>query len=376
MITGDHKVTAASIAETLGILKPGGRVVSGVELSAVSADDLSKFNPFPNVFARVNPDDKLKIVQALQKRGEVVAMTGDGVNDAPAIKNANVGIAMGISGTEITRQAASLILTDDNFSTIVAAVSEGRRVFDNIQKFIIFLLSMNFSQVALMLTAILIGLPVPFSALMILWANIFVAVPPSISLGVEPAEPSVMIRPPRDPKKGVISKQKTFILLCHVFFLAFITLAVFGTEASYGRDDKKYAKSLAFATLFTLHLVHSLMARSVSLSIFTTGIYGNKYLFWGCCLSFFFILIAIYIPGLNDLIELVPIDAIDWLRVIAAIIVHVLLVELLKLYVRHHPDEAPVAIVSSEEVGQNDGPDERFKEIQIQMAEVENEQHH
>jgi Ca2+-transporting ATPase len=371
MITGDHRVTAASIAETLGILKPGGRVVSGVELSAISSEELAKFNPFPNVFARVNPDDKLKIVQALQKRGDVVAMTGDGVNDAPAIKNADVGIAMGISGTEITRQAASMILTDDNFSTIVSAVSEGRRVFDNIQKFIIFLLSMNFSQVALMLSAIIIGLSVPFSALMILWANIFVAVPPSISLGVEPAEPSVMTRPPRDPKKGVLSRQKTIILLMHVFFLAGITLVVFGTEASYGRSDNDqiYAKSLAFATLFTLHLVHSLMARSVSMSIFSTGVYGNKYLFWGCWVSFFFILIAIYIPGLNDLIELVPIDAIDWLRVLAAIIVHVFLVELLKLYVRRHPDEPTVA-TSAIEDGQNDA-DERFKEIQIQMAESE-----
>eukprot|EP00475_Leptophrys_vorax_P028582 TRINITY_DN4143_c0_g1_i3.p1 TRINITY_DN4143_c0_g1~~TRINITY_DN4143_c0_g1_i3.p1 ORF type:complete len:1115 (-),score=312.37 TRINITY_DN4143_c0_g1_i3:105-3449(-) len=377
MITGDHRVTAASIASTLGILPPNGRVMSGVELSAVSAEDLAKFHPFPNVFARVNPDDKLKIVQALQKRGEVVAMTGDGVNDAPAIKNADVGIAMGISGTEITRQAASMILTDDNFSTIVTAVREGRRVFDNIQKFLLYLLAVNFSQVVLMLSAISIGLPVPFTSLMILWANVFVAVPPSISLGVEPAEPTVMTRPPRDPKRGVLSKQKAFILGAHVCLLGFCALGVFGIAVNVDHFSDTYASSLAFATLFTLHVIHSFMARSINLSIFQIGLFGNKYLFFGGLASMFFIFLAIYTPGLNDLIELEPIKAIDWLRVLVAVAVHVTLVEIIKIYVRCFPEKANEhkGLEGFENL-ENDA-DERFKEIQIQMTEQqEADAHH
>jgi Ca2+-transporting ATPase len=337
MITGDHRLTASSIAKSIGIYDPelNRDVLSGVQLAALSADDLCQFKEFPTVFARVNPDDKLKIVQALQKKGEIVGMTGDGVNDAPAIKCADVGIAMGIAGTEITRQAASVVLTDDNFATIVSSIEEGRRVFDNIQKFLVYLLSVNFSQVSLMMIAISIGYNPPFTAIMILWANIFVAVPPSLSLGMEPAENNIMERPPRDPKKNVLTLFEGFILLLHIFFLSGITLGVFVSSIEVGNDSDEYASSLAFMTLFTLHVVHSFMARSITSSVFVSGIRGNRYLVYGAFCSLFFILLAVYTPGINDFVELKPVQASDLWIVLVAIFAHVLLVEIVKVFARN-----------------------------------------
>lgn len=203
MITGDHRATATAISRQIGIFIEGDVSIPGDILSTLSEEKLSELNPFPVVFSRVTAADKMKIVKSLQRRGEIVAMTGDGVNDAAAIKQANVGIAMGIAGTEITRQASDIILADDNFATIVHAVREGRHIFDNIIKFIVYLLSCNSSEMWYMFLALVINLPVPLLAMQILWANIVADIPPSLALGVEGMEVDIMSRLPRNSKKGV-----------------------------------------------------------------------------------------------------------------------------------------------------------------------------
>ncbi|OAD67454.1 hypothetical protein PHYBLDRAFT_86228, partial [Phycomyces blakesleeanus NRRL 1555(-)] len=227
MITGDHVQTATSIAAKLGIYQQGCRAILGRELDLLSEDALLELDPFPNVFARVSPDNKLTIVNALQQRGELVAMTGDGVNDAPAIKAADVGVAMGIAGTEITKQAADLVLLNDNFATIVAAVEEGRHVFDNILKFILYLLSCNGAEIFLMLICAIANLETPLTVMMILWANIIADVPPAMALGVEPKERDLMKRSPRNPKMGVLTKVSWTIIFFQSLMMAALTIGTY-----------------------------------------------------------------------------------------------------------------------------------------------------
>lgn len=231
MITGDHVETATAIAKQLGIFKGGvpgmSRAILGRELDLLSDDAIIELDPFPSVFARVSPDNKLSIVRALQQRGELVAMTGDGVNDAPAIKRADVGVAMGQAGTEITKQAADIVLVDDNFTSIVDAVEEGRHVFDNILKFIVYLLSCNGAEIFLMLICTIANIDVPLTVMMILWANIIADIPPAMALGVEPNEKDLMQRNPRDPKMGVITKATWLIIFLNSFMISALALAAY-----------------------------------------------------------------------------------------------------------------------------------------------------
>lgn len=267
MITGDHIDTAKAIAKELGIIDENdaneSRCMKGYEIDMLSEESLSLQRPFPVVFARVSPDNKLKIVKALQRNGESVVMTGDGVNDAPAIKQADVGVSMGISGTEITKQAASIILADDNFSTIVEAVREGRNVYDNIIKFLVYLLSCNASEVLLFLLVVLINYDFPFTANQLLWANIFAGifafnsfldVPPAMSLGVEPQEPNIMIRKPRNPNSPVMSKENVATIISQATILTCITLVVYILAVNFhlgGSETLIQQQSLSFAVLIS-----------------------------------------------------------------------------------------------------------------------------
>lgn len=201
MITGDHKVTAMAIAEQLSILPPGGRVVEGVELATMDVEELENVVEDTYVFARVSPEHKLKIVKALQNKGHIVAMTGDGVNDAPAIKTADIGIAMGITGTDVAKEASSLVLLDDNFATIKSAIKEGRNIYENIRKFIRYLLASNVGEILVMLFAMLLALPLPMVPIQILWVNLVTDGLPAMALGLDKAEGDVMKRTPRHPKR-------------------------------------------------------------------------------------------------------------------------------------------------------------------------------
>jgi len=347
MITGDHVTTASAIARQLGIIDSENvamqRTMKGSELDLLSEDAIAELKPFPSVFARVSPDNKLKIVKALQARGELDAMTGDGVNDAPAIKKADVGIAMGLSGTEITKQAADIVLADDNFSTIVEAIREGRRVYDNILKFIIYLLSCNSAEIQLMMVCTIFNIPLPFTTIMILWANIIADVPPATALGLEPPERDVMEPYPNDPKAGVLNVPTTISAVLQGTIQAGVSFALYmlakETEIlgkAKGCTQFQYAQTVAFAGLITLQLVQAFHSRSVSTSIFRTGIMDNKWLIGANILSFVLMLIGIYVPGISDFLENYEIYWQAWLGIIVGLIIQLVVIELLKAYLRRY----------------------------------------
>ncbi|KAJ2041448.1 hypothetical protein H4S03_000365 [Coemansia sp. S3946] len=373
MITGDHIGTATAIAESIGIIRAERpethRAISGAELDLLSDEATAILDPFPSVFARVSPENKVKIVKALQQSGHIVAMTGDGVNDAAAVKGADVGVAMGLNGTDITKQAADIVLTDDNFTTIVAAVEEGRRIFDNILKFILYLLSCNTAEILLFLFAAVLNLDLPFTTIMILWANIIADIPPALSLGVDPPELNIMSRPPRNPKSGLLTRSTTTVLLLQAFFMAATTFAVFlaavltpfgnivlldktGTspdmyvpsifhsgnpEVNADENQSPHiagARSIAFGVLTVLQLNQAFLSRSVDVSVFRTGIYANKWMVWCVLLSFVLYLLGTYVPKLNDWLELVPLGWPAWLVILGAVLLQVVFSELMKLALR------------------------------------------
>ncbi|KAF9169744.1 P-type ATPase [Mortierella sp. AD010] len=333
MITGDHIKTASAIAKELGILEEGGRAIKGEELDLLSEQAIAELRPFPNVFARVSPDNKLKLVTALQSRGDSVAMTGDGVNDAPAIKAANVGVAMGIAGTDITKQAADIVLANDDFNTIVEAVEEGRRVFDNILKFIVYLLSCNCAEIFLFLLCTFVDVPLPFTVTMILWANIIADVPPAMALGVEPAEPGLMSRDPRSPKRGILTVASFLVIIFQSFSMMLMTFGVY-MWADRSEEHLDYAHSEAFAFLTTLQLLQGFLSRTMRTSIVKSGFLGNVWMIYGVLVSFVLMIIGIYTPGFNDILNLVPVGGVSWAKVVVGCIILTGLSELEKLILR------------------------------------------
>ena len=274
-------------------------------MDILSDEAIAELKPFPCVFARVSPENKLTIVRVLQSLGESVSMTGDGVNDAPAIKRANIGVAMGITGTEITKQAASIVLSDDNFSTIVAAIKEGRRVFDNISKFIIYLLSCNSAEIWVMLISVCANLPPPFSSVNILYANIIADIPPSMSMGLEPTEADIMERPPRRLSQGIITKLTGATIIFQGLILSALALAIYFweyfTRSEAERvDDLIEMRSITFIALTTNQLVLSFLSRSIRQSVFQTGIWNNKYMVAAFIFSMGCLVGAAYIPGKQE----------------------------------------------------------------------------
>lgn len=309
--------------------------MNGDALAVLSEEQLAALNPFPVVFSRVSPDNKLKLVKSLQKRGDICAMTGDGVNDAPAIQQSDVGIAMGLTGTEVTRQAADIILSDDNFTTIVASVGEGRRIYDNIVKFLVYLLTCNGAEVWVMLFAVILGMPVPYLSLMLLWANIFADIPPSLSLGLEEGEPDTMERPPRPPEQHILSGRVGFIILFDSCFMAFMVLVNYYHAYDIREIPLDEAQTLAFELLATLHLVHSFQARSLTESAFRRDIISaNPALAFSFVLSMGFLVGGCYIPGLNDVLELNPIGGLDWGIIAINVCVHMIVIECRKFALR------------------------------------------
>jgi Ca2+-transporting ATPase len=335
MITGDHPSTAKAIAIKLGLAGEQSTVLTGDQIDMLASNgELKTLDPFPTVFARVSPDNKLQIVEALQSRNEVVSMTGDGVNDAPAIKRADCGVAMGITGTDITKQSASIVLADDNFKTIAYAVQEGRRIYDNIKKFILYLLSCNAAEIFVMLLAVIIGAPVPFAPIQILWANIIADIPPAMSLGIDPSEKDVMARKPRNPKQGIFTVRSALVLVAQGLSMAGLALGVLLVTTMYYDYDVRHARSVTFTVLTMTQLWHSFLSRSQTQSIFVTGLIGNRWLIGAFFLSTTLLVLSIYVPGFNDLIELYPLNGYDWIAVVASMIVHTAVMELIKACLR------------------------------------------
>jgi P-type Ca2+ transporter type 2C len=292
MITGDHPLTASYIAGELGI-KQDGDVLTGHELDSFNESDIDNKVLRTSVFARVSPEHKLKIITSLQKQGHIVAMTGDGVNDAPALKKANIGIAMGITGTDVSKEAADMVLLDDNFATIVAAVSEGRVIYDNIKKFIKYLMTSNSGEIWVMLLGPFLGMPLALLPLQILWINLVTDGFPALALGVEKAERNTMSRPPYHPDESIFSAGIGIHILWVGFLMAFVPLS---TGFWYWNKGAEQWQTMLFTILTFSQLGHALAIRSHRESVFSIGIFSNKAMTTAIFLTFALQLIVLFTP--------------------------------------------------------------------------------
>jgi P-type Ca2+ transporter type 2C len=315
MITGDHVITAKAIASQLGILKPGGKVLDGYTLSKMSVEELEEMVDDVYVYARVSPEHKLKIVKALQAKGHVVAMTGDGVNDAPAIKAADIGISMGITGTDVAKEASALVLLDDNFATIKSAIKEGRNIYENIRKFIRYLLASNVGEILVMLFAMVLALPLPLVPIQILWVNLVTDGLPAMALGLDQPEENVMKRKPRHPKEGVFARGLGWKVISRGFLIGAVTLAAFMIVYDNTPEKLAYAQTIAFATLVMAQLIHVFDCRSDK-SVFDRNPFENMYLVGAVLSSILLMLIVIYYPPLQPVFHTMAIAPREWLIVL------------------------------------------------------------
>ncbi|MDD5431859.1 MAG: calcium-transporting P-type ATPase, PMR1-type [Candidatus Omnitrophica bacterium] len=332
MITGDHKNTAVAIARELGFFTEESLALSGEELDKLSDDDLFKEVKKISVYARVSPEHKLRVVRAWRKHGEIVAMTGDGVNDAPAVKEADIGVAMGITGTDVTKEVSDMVITDDNFASIVSAVEEGRGIYDNIKKFIHYLLSCNAGEILVMFISSLLGFPVPLLPIHILWVNLVTDGLPALALGVDPVDPNIMSRPPRKTTEGVITKQRGFLMLVQGFFIAFCSLLAFVLVLFIEKEGIVRARTAAFIVLSCSQLFHSFNCRSVTESLFKLGVGTNMKLVVATLVSFCLQMAVVYIPFLQKVFKTEALGIFDWALVIVISSLPLWLMEIWKIF--------------------------------------------
>lgn len=336
MITGDHQDTAEAIAKRLGIIEDDGQnhVFTGAELNELSDDEFQKVFKQYSVYARVSPEHKVRIVKAWQNEGKVVAMTGDGVNDAPSLKTADIGIGMGITGTEVAKGASDMVLADDNFATIIVAVEEGRKVFSNIQKSIQYLLSANMAEVFTIFFATLFGWDV-LQPVHLLWINLVTDALPAIALGVEPAEPGVMKHKPRGRQSNFFDGGVMGAIIYQGIFQTLLVLAVYGWAIMFPEHSQAHmvhedALTMAFATLGLIQLVHAFNVKSVYQSIFTVGAFRNRTFNWAIPVAFLLLMVTIVVPGFNQLFHVSHLSVGQWTAVIIGGLMMLVLTEIVK----------------------------------------------
>lgn len=327
MITGDHILTAKAIAKDLGILRVGDLAITGQQLDEIPNEDFEKNIMRYSVFARVSPEHKVKIVKAFRKNGNVVAMTGDGVNDAPALKNADIGIAMGKTGTDVAKNASDMILADDNFVTIVEAVKEGRHIYDNIKKAVHFLLATNIGEIVAIFVGLLIGLDTPLLAIQLLWINLVTDSLPAIALGLEPIDKNIMNKKPKKSSESIFAGGLWGSIFVEGMMIGILTLFAFAIgNNKYGIE---VGRTMAFFTLSALELVHSINVRSEE-SIFRIGIFSNIYLVGAFIIGIMLQFLVIAIPSLAKIFESVPLNLTQWIYVAVISILPLILIELQK----------------------------------------------
>jgi Ca2+-transporting ATPase len=338
MITGDHKLTAMAVAKELGLLKKG-IAVTGAELDKLTDEEFEKNVEDIEVYARVSPAHKLRVIEAFDKKGEIVAMTGDGVNDAPALKKADIGVAMGITGTDVSKEAAAMVLTDDNFASIVAAVEEGRGIFQNIKKYLMYLLSCNVGEVLIMFAAGLMGLPLPLIAIHLLWVNLTTDGLPALALGVDPSDPDTMEQPPRDPKSSIFSGNMIAVISAVGVAMPATMIPMFlwklTSEGGSWRDLSNplipEAQTMVLCTMVLFELFRSLACRSEIHSVFKVGVFANKWLIYAIISSIAMLMVVLYVPALQGPFHTVHMGWEDWKLMIPISLSGFVLAEIAKL---------------------------------------------
>ena len=357
MITGDFPNTARAIASAIGLLKPNHQVLSGAELDDLTDEQLRQQVEYTDVFARVSPEHKMRIVDALRDDGEVVAMTGDGVNDAPSIKRANIGVAMGITGTDVAKESADMVLTDDNYASIVAAVEQGRIIYDNIRKFVFFLLSSNVAEIMIIFLATLAGLPSPLTVIQLLWLNILTDGAPALALAMEKGDTAIMQRPPRPPSEPIINKTMQLGITIQTIAQTGVVLGAFvvglfwhleaGALVPSGMNPLTYllqhdwsgvdvqaAETMAFVTLSLCELFRAYTVRSERLSIFKLGAFSNKYMQYAVGLSILLLILVVSVPFLQPIFNTHFPDLREWGVIVAFSLVPAVAEEFTKMYLR------------------------------------------
>ena len=355
MITGDYPNTARAIAETIGLLQHGRSVLTGAQLDALSDQELKKVIEDTAVFARVSPEHKMRIVDALQANDEVVAMTGDGVNDAPAIKRADIGVAMGITGTDVAKETADMVLTDDNYASIVAAVEQGRIIYSNIRKFVFFLLSSNVAEIMIIFLAILAGLPAPLTAIQLLWLNLITDGAPALALAVEKGDPDIMEQPPRAKTEPIVNRsmmiglgvqtiaQTTAVLIAFGLGLLWHLEAgahlignpiVYLIQHDWSGIDVQTAETMAFVTLSLCELFRAYTVRSERASLFQIGVFSNRYMQYAVGLSIVLLLLVCSVPFLQPIFNTHFLSGREWGVVVGLALIPALAKEITKFYLR------------------------------------------
>jgi Ca2+-transporting ATPase len=357
MITGDNPNTARAIASSVGLLSENHQVLTGAQVSELDDAALRETVKTTDVFARVAPEHKMRIVDALQSNGEVVAMTGDGVNDAPAIKEANIGIAMGIAGTDVAKGSADMVLTDDNYASIVSAIEQGRIIYNNIRKFVFFLVSTNLSEIVVLFLTTLLGLPAPLTVIQLLWLNLITDGAPALALAVEKGDPRVMNEPPRRPNEPIINRTMRLGIIVQTIALTSVALIAFalgliwhleGTAAltpgqnpiafllshNWVGDEVITAETMAFVTLSLATLFRAMTVRSEKESIFRIGIFSNRAMLAAIALSTFLLLVVVNVPFLQPIFNTSFLSATEWGVVIGLAIIPAIAEEVTKFFLR------------------------------------------
>jgi Ca2+-transporting ATPase len=332
MITGDFPNTARAIAESIGLLKPGRKVMSGENITQYSAAELQEIVRDTDVFARVSPEHKLRIVDALRCNGEIVAMTGDGVNDAPAIKQADIGVAMGITGTDVAKETADMVLTDDNYASIVSAIEQGRIIYSNIRKFVYFLISCNIAEICVIFLATIFGWPAPLTAIQLLWLNLVTDGAPALALSTEKGDPDIMEQKPRPVKEPIINRYMQIGIVIQTVAITSVTLLAYYIGRYTDPQHIEFAETMAFVTLSCSELLRAYTARSEYYPLLKIGMFRNKFMNYAILSSVIMIMLVVYTPFLQTIFNTQPLGWLQWSEVLPLLIVPSLAAELTKVF--------------------------------------------
>ncbi len=344
MVTGDFKDTAEAIARDIGILTPHGLVMTGAELDQINDEDFLKVVEKVDVYARVSPAHKMRIVDAFKARGHVAAMTGDGVNDAPALKRASIGVAMGITGTDVSKETADMVLMDDNYASILSAIEEGRIIYSNIRKFVFYLISCNIGEILIIFISMLLGMPMPLRPIHLLWLNLVTDGAPALALGMEKGDPDIMDRPPRPTKEPIINREMLVGLAVQAVVMTVAVLASYSIGLSRYPGNLEAAQTIAFCTLVFSELLRAYTARSERYSIVKIGVFGNKWMQYAVGASLVLMLLVIYVPFLQPIFDTIPLTFQDWIVMAPFIAVASIAAEMTKFFLRRKFYGAKVAL--------------------------------